>query len=169
MVTYTAHERDSDLTDISARAEAVVFVKEGFAWLAMLFPIIWLLFHQMWIVLAVFVAIFASVEAGVMSMGLSDEVAMVTSLGMSGILALLANDLRRWSLARRGYRLVELVSGRDSSECEERFFTEWLASQGAERKSRPKTTEPTKPIPVAVDETTPSGDDIIGLFPEPGK
>lgn len=169
MVTYTAHERDSELTDISARADAVVFVKEGFAWLAMLFPIFWLLFHQMWIVFAVFVAIFACVEGGVMSLGLSEEVAMITSLGLSGILALLANDLRRWSLARRGYRLVELVSGRDSRECEERFFTGWLASQGAEGNSKPKTPKSDKPTPVAVDKTTPSGDDIIGLFPEPGK
>ncbi len=166
MVTYTAHERNSDLTDIAARAEGIVFVKEGFAWAALVFPFLWLIYHRMWVVLTGFFAIVVAIETGIFALGLADEVAVMTTIALSGIFALQANDLRRWSLARRGYQLVELMSGRDLGECEERFFTWWLASQGAQAGTMPKAA---MQVPASTAKSSAAANDIIGLFPEPGK
>ena len=55
MVTYTVHERNGGSGTLAERADAIVFVKEGFAWAALVFPILWLLYHRMWLVLAGFV------------------------------------------------------------------------------------------------------------------
>lgn len=169
MITFTVHERDSDEQDIAARAEAAVFVKEGFAWVALFFPILWQLYHAMWIVLVGFIVIVGAVQAGVIALGLDDGVAVMTTFVLSGVFALLANDLRRWSLARRGYRLVELVSGRDRAECENKFFTHWLAAQGPQADAPPKAVKRTKPAPAAPGKSSSGGEDVIGLFPEPGK
>ncbi len=169
MVTFTAHERDGEAHDIAARAQGVLFVREGFAWMALLFPIIWLIYHRMWIVLAGFVAIVALVQLGVVTLGLSDAVAVVASVALSGVFALQANDLRCWSLGRRGYKLVALVSGRNRGECEKEFFTNWLAAQGARNDALSETTEAVKSAPAAAGKSDLAGDDVIGLFPEPGK
>ncbi len=170
MVTYTVHERNNEEPDIAARAEKIVFVKEGFAWLALVFPLVWLLYHRLWIVLAGFVVIVALLEVGVMSLGLNEAVAVAATFALSGLFALQANDLRRWSLDRKGFAFVDLVSGRDRSECEQKFFTEWLSGQGAGLKPAPrKIAKRSKPVPAKTEKTSPAGDDVIGLFPEPGK
>jgi len=169
MITYTAHERDSEAQDIAARAEAILFVKEGFAWLALFFPLLWLIYHRMWIVLTGFVAIIILLEAGVVLLGLEDDVAVIATIALSGVFALLANDLRRWTLARRGYRLVDLVNGRDRGECESKFFTRWLASGGAQAETAPKTVKRSNPAPATPGKSPSGGEEVIGLFPEPGK
>ncbi len=170
MITYTVHERDSDAQDIAARAEEIIFVKEGFAWLALAFPLVWLLYHRLWIVLAGFIAIVALLEVGVMSLELNDAVAVVTTFVLSGLFALQANDLRRWSLQRKGFELVDLVSGRDRSECEQTFFTHWLTGKDMQVKAAPgKTAKRAKPAPAVREKMNTDDDDVIGLFPEPGK
>ncbi len=169
MITYTAHERDSDAQDIAARAEAILFVKEGFAWLALFFPLLWLIYHRMWIVLSSFVAILVLLEAGVVYLGLEDDVAVISTIALSGVFALQANDLRRWSLARKGYQLVELVNGRDRGECEQKFFTRWLTSIGAQAEVAPKAVKRANPASATPDKSPSGGEEIIGLFPEPGK
>ncbi len=169
MVTFTAHERDSGAQDIAARAEAILFVKEGFAWLALFFSLLWLIYHRMWIVLTGFVASIVLLAAGVVYTGLEDDAAIISTIALSAVFALQANDLRRWSLARRGYQLVELVNGRDRGECEQKFFTSWLASQGAQAQVAPKAVKHANPAPATPDKNPSGGEEIIGLFPEPGK
>ena len=57
MVTYTVHERSDETGNITDRADKVLFVKEGFGWVALLFPVLWLLYHRLWLVLAGFIAV----------------------------------------------------------------------------------------------------------------
>lgn len=172
MVTYTVHERGGEETDIAARAEKIVFIKEGFAWLALVFPLVWLLYHRLWIVLAGFVVIITLLEVGVMSLGLNEAVAVFTTLALSAIFALQANDLRRWSLERKGFALADLVSAVDRSECERKFFSRWLAHEGAGSDPAPQMSAKS-PKPETAFQDKPSkagtGDDVIGLFPEPGR
>ena len=131
MVTYTVHEREDETGEISERADEIVFVKEGFAWLALLMPILWLLYHRMWLALIGFIALIIALQATFSAIHIADDVSGWAILAVSAIFALLANDVRRWTLDMRGFRLVEPVSGRDLEECEQRFFTDWLAAQGA--------------------------------------
>jgi hypothetical protein len=108
-------------------------------------------------------------EAGVVLLGVEDGVAVISTIALSGVFALLANDLRRWTLARRGYRLVDLVNGRDRGECESKFFTRWLASGGTQAEFTPKAVKHAKPAPATSGKPPIEGEEIIGLFPEPGK
>lgn len=169
MVTYTVHERENESGNVAQRADKIVFVKEGYAWAALLIPILWMLYYRMWWVLAGFVAIMTAIHAGLAAADLADDVALWTTLGVSGVFALLANDLRRWTLGARGYSLVEPVSGRDRAECEERFFTGWLAAQ---EEGQPLAKAQASVSPIAAERVgapNAEADDVIGLFPEPGK
>ena len=170
MVTYTVHERDSSGKDVAARADGILFVKEGFAWWALLFPVLWLLYHRMWIVLLGFVVIAGVLQAGVSVADMPEAIAGFASMGLGFLLALEGNDLRRWSLTRKGYRFAGLVSGRDLGECERRFLTGWLARQATQGGESPNAPPQTRKANVAAaprDAKASQSDDVIGLFPEP--
>lgn len=125
MKTFTVHEPLDPATDLLKRADQLVFVKEGVAWFALFFPILWLLFQRMWLVLALFILALMGVSIATMELGGNEQIALWASLALALLLAVQANDLRRWNLSRRGYRMVAAVAGRNRDECERRFFTDW--------------------------------------------
>jgi hypothetical protein len=45
------------------------------------------------------------------------------------LLAFEGDSLRRWALARRGWRMLGASNGRNRAECERRFFEAWLPTQ----------------------------------------
>ena len=59
MTLYSVYEPPGEASDPEERAEALVFVKEGFSWPALLVPGLWLLYQRMWLELVLFVALFA--------------------------------------------------------------------------------------------------------------
>jgi hypothetical protein len=74
------------------------------------------------------------------------------------LIGLEASTLRRFALARRGWRNVGLVSGTNKEAAERRFFNDWAApGQG-------RSPPPLPPSPAPTFHTPP----IVGLFPEPG-
>ena len=162
MVTYTVHERNEASGTLAGRAQAIAFIKDGFAWMALLFPILWLLYHRMWLVLAGFIALLAVLQGLLILAQFNGEMLGWALAGLSILFAFQANDLRRWSLARRGYWLVGPVSGANRAACEARFFDAWLAAQGAQ-----KSPEPGQATPGAAQKSD-AGDEVIGLFPDPG-
>jgi len=171
VVTYTVHERENASGNITERADAIDFVKEGFAWLALFFPLLWLLYHAMWIVLAGFIGVMVVLQTALTAAGLADGVAAWASIALSLVFAFQANDLRRWSLARRGYRLEGPVTASSRTACEAQFFENWLAAQnarGEENPDQPKRgTNPASAVkPGQADKEPTSGDDVIGLFPD---
>ncbi|MGI9386740.1 MAG: DUF2628 domain-containing protein [Methyloligellaceae bacterium] len=171
MITYTVHERADSVADVALRAESILFVKDGFAWLALFFPVLWMLFQRMWLVLLAFLIIVSALEAGLAAAGLGEMLAGWVTLGASVLFAFQANDLRRWTLARRGYSVAGLVTGRNREECEMRFFESWLAAQEPQGSSDDApSSAPTSTTPKPQPSERPSGktdDDVIGLFPEP--
>ena len=48
MPTFTVHEPPNPPADRIDRAERLVFVKDGFSWLAAVFGPVWLLAHRLW-------------------------------------------------------------------------------------------------------------------------
>lgn len=85
-----------------------VLVPERFAWGALFFGPIWLLVHRAWI--PAVLALAAMVLAAAL-FHRPQAAALIT--GLAVLLGLTGHDLRRWSLERRGYLLVHVVSGRD--------------------------------------------------------
>jgi hypothetical protein len=87
---------------------APVLVREGFSWSALIFGWLWLLLHRAWIPALLLLA------AGVAVVALTADGVRAILLGAIAVLqGLFGNDLRRWSLERRGYRLLHVVAGRD--------------------------------------------------------
>ena len=125
MKTFTVHEPAEPASDPLKRADQLVFVKEGVAWLALFFPVIWLLVQRMWLVLVLFILAAIGISAATMSLGANQQITAWATIALGILLAVQANDLRRWKLDRKGYRMVAAVAGRSREECERRFFADW--------------------------------------------
>jgi hypothetical protein len=138
-----------------------VFIKEGFCWPAFFFTSIWLLFRRMWLVFLLYILAAASVLF--VSAKISPVVTWPIVLLFGILVALEANNLRRWTLERRGYRFVGVAAGHKMAEAEFRFFSTWpgMLHEPTPSSEPPKTAARTILPPVATGE-------IVGLFPRPG-
>ncbi|MBK8208847.1 MAG: DUF2628 domain-containing protein [Rhodospirillales bacterium] len=100
----------------------ICLVKEGFSWPAFFFSVLWALWCRLWLAAA---GIFAAEIAlsGVMSLLGADEMTQAAiSVGFAVLLGVVANDIKRWSLFRRGFLQVAVVTGEDSDAAERRFW-----------------------------------------------
>jgi Protein of unknown function (DUF2628) len=164
VTVYSVYEPPGDTADPEARAEKIAFVKEGFNWPALFVPALWLIFQRMWLELVVFLVLIAGLSWMFGTSDAGQEIAGWVSIGLSLLFAFEANDLRGWALERRGYRLWGVATGRDRTEAERSFFTEWLPEQAR----APRRIVP--PLPAikgaAIAPIRPSGgDEVIGSFP----
>jgi hypothetical protein len=137
-----------------------VFIKEGFCWPAFFFTAIWLLFRRLWLVFLLYVV--ASAAIYYLTAKISPAVTWAVVLLFGLLVALEANNLRLWTLERRGYRFVGVAAGHRMAEAEFRFFSTW---PGVVEKEKP--AEPSKPAPPAILPPIATGE-IVGLFPKPG-
>jgi hypothetical protein len=127
MIIYTVHEPQRPAEGIEARAESVVFVKEGFTIWGFLFGPFWLLFNRLWFELFVALVLAAGLAAALMQFGLKEQAAGIVDLLLALIIGFEGYDLQRWRLQRKGYAFLASVSGRSRLECERRFFDAWIA------------------------------------------
>ena len=100
----------------------IVLVKEGFCWPALFFSVLWAIWNGLWLVALLFLLL----EAG---LGLAFDIFLIGPLSQVALSVLLAvaigfvaNDLRRWTLSRRGYQGAGAVVERDLIAAERRFF-----------------------------------------------
>jgi len=109
----------------SAETDALetIFVREGFAFWAFVFPFIWLIINGMWWVLLGYCVVTGVLEGASLLIG---EIAPGVMLVLTAFLfGLEANQLRRWTLDRNGYRFVGIAAGRRQADAEQRFFDSW--------------------------------------------
>jgi hypothetical protein len=128
LVVYTVHEPPNASGDPIDRAARLVFVKDGFHWLAALFPAIWLLVKGLWLALIVFLVAAAVLTWGVEALGASPTLSGFLLLAVQIIFGFEASMIYTVALERRGWRMAGTVTGRDQAECERRFFEAWLPS-----------------------------------------
>lgn len=107
-------------------AQSIVFVPDRFSWLAFLYSLPFLLWHRMWLVLLAYLAVSVIIELTATSIG--GAAPIIAAFALSVLFALEANGLRRWSLERKGWRLIALSSGTDQEEAELRFFSSLVAA-----------------------------------------
>ena len=138
---YTVHE------DAARRNEddRVVLVREGFSFGAFFIPLLWALYRRAWVVIPAYVALaglimvlFVMFDAGrwtlqyaLGALGAGVPLLMIAhphpavgvlALLMAGLLGFEGNDLRRFMLARRGYRVVDVVAGTSLVDAERAYF-----------------------------------------------
>ncbi len=164
MSVYTVHEPPLRTANSRPDPERFVFVRDGFYFWAFLFGPLWMLWRRLWLVLAVYVAILLAIQGTIVIVGASSLAAMAIAV-MSLLVGLEAGTLRRFTLRRRGWRNVGIVSGEDSQDAERRFFETWLKGAPSEGEVVSPPRPPIQPPPLP---RAPQPPDVIGLFPQPG-
>jgi hypothetical protein len=163
MSVYTVHEPPLRADDRAADANRIVFVRDGFhAWAFLLTPL-WMLWHRLWLVLVLYLAAIGLAEWAALAAGASATTALVIWGLVSLLAGLEASTLRRWTLARRGWKNVGLVIGDDAEAAERRFFDSWIAASPP--AAPPPAIAPGASVPGM---RMPQARDVIGLFPQPG-
>jgi len=162
MSVYTVHQPPLGAADAAGDPHRLVFVRDGFSWWAFLLTPLWMLRHRLWLVLAIYLLISASVDVALRALGASVFTIVIVGLLISFLVGLEAGTLRRFKLARRNWRNVGVVTGDDLEDAERRFFDAWIRQSRAARATSPRSAPAAPPAPPAAQT------DVIGLFPEPG-
>ncbi len=126
VVACTVHEPPQPPPDPVDRGERLVFVKEGFNWFAFLLPPVWMLVNRLWLALAGYLGVAIVLGAGLGALGVSPSWSFLFNLVLNLLVALEADSIERWTLERKGWRLIGTVSGANSRECERRFFERYV-------------------------------------------
>jgi hypothetical protein len=129
MLTFTVHEPPDPPADRVDRAESLIFIKDGFSWIAALFAPFWLLANRLWWPLLGFLVLIGGIEAIKRFAGVDQRWVGLASLALSLMIGFEADTLKRWGLERAGWRTLGSVTGRTAAECERRFFETWLPTQ----------------------------------------
>lgn len=109
-----------DAHDAVGAAENMVLIKEGFCWPALIFGPFWAIWHRFWLVLLALVVVIVSIEAVGLFAG-DTASAMLSTLAWIGF-AFVANDARRWTLERRGWRFARVVAGGRQADAERNYL-----------------------------------------------
>ena len=118
MKSYTIHIPPNATGQ--AAAEGAVFVKDGFCWPALFIPVLWLLWRRMWLVLVLYIVAAGIITAAAAPLG--DTPGAAIAILFAFAFAFEANNLRRWSLERRGFHEAGCSAGRTLEEAEIRYF-----------------------------------------------
>jgi hypothetical protein len=157
---YSVHAPD----DEPDSPERFVFIKDGFSWPALFVPILWMLWHRLWLALVYYV-VFVLLIAWTGRLA-NEDIAVVVAILWSLLFALEANSIRRLSLEDRGWDEVGSSFGKDITEAEARFFATGSGKQpetGALDRRAVMVRAVASPAPRL--QTT--DEPILGLFPEP--
>lgn len=103
---------------------SVIFLKEGFCWPALFVPLLWMLYHRMWLVAGAYIGMSALVALLGQLLGTQETPAAIIGLGFGLIIAFEAAGIRRWHLLRNGYRQVASVAAKNLPLAEARYFAE---------------------------------------------
>ncbi|MDX5592060.1 DUF2628 domain-containing protein [Pseudovibrio sp. SPO723] len=118
-----------------ANAQRITFVKDGFSWGALLIPIIWLLYNRMWLAFLGYLVAVAAIQIAADSVG--GAAPGVFAIGFALLFAIEGSALRVWSLERKNWQTLGIISARNRDEAEVRFFDFWLNDVGAPVNSTP--------------------------------
>jgi hypothetical protein len=164
MSIYTVHQPPLGAAGTLPAPEKFAFVRDGFSFWAFVAAMLWMLWHRMWLVLLIYVVVAIGADAAMHYAGIPAAAVAIVGLFGSLLVGLEAATLRRFTLARQGWKDVGIVSGHDREDAEQRFFDAWVreaAGKPAEPPARPPHP-PSSPVP-----RMPQSPDVIGLFPKP--
>ena len=156
MTVFTVHQPSPRKHESVANPDRYVFVRDGFYFWAFLLGPLWMLWRRLWLVLVIYLAVMAALQAGLWALGVSGIVKFAVAVLVAILVGCEAGTLRRWSLRRR-WTNVGLVVAPNQEIAEHRFFESWSADA-------PTPPAATPPLSMRMPQASP---DVIGLFPEP--
>jgi Protein of unknown function (DUF2628) len=174
MPVYTVHEPPVREAGALADPARFAFVRDGFYWWAFLLTPLWMLWRRLWLVFVLYVVLSIGIETGMRIYGATGGMISLVAALISLLVGLEAGSLRRFTLKRRGWKNVGVVSASDLEDAEHRFFAAWVKGVKPQADTPPAAPPPTTsiapylslskmPLPQA-----PHSSGVIGLFPEPG-
>ena len=172
MPVYTVHAPVTNGADLTA-TDKFAFVRDGFHFWAAVAGVIWLAWHRLWLALTGWIVLMAVVDFGLSWLGVNSRTILAVDVVLALLMGFEAASLRRWTLSRRKWRLLDIVVADDEEAAERRFFARWTArlrltndpysvDRNGSPLSRNVSGQPSSKPPAI-----PQGG-IIGLFPEPG-
>lgn len=125
MASWTVHAPTGDVATAVA-ADRLTILREGLSWSALVVPFLWAPWNRLWLVFVGWLAASGVIQA--IDGFVSDSLGTLLSFAFLVWFGLAGNDLHRWTLERRGHRLVGLVQADDAIEAEARFVSRLAAA-----------------------------------------
>jgi Protein of unknown function (DUF2628) len=160
MPIYTVHEPPLRNGAVASDPERFVFVRDGFYVWAFLLAPIWLIWRRLWLVLLIYLVVTFGIAEALRYAGVGVAGRSFAMLLIAFLVGLEAGTLRRFTLARRGWSHIGVVSGTNLEAAERNFFRDWAAGPGL-------SGHPAPPLPPSSASPL-EAPHIVGLFPEPG-
>ena len=127
------------------QGERTLFLRDGFAFLALVLPVVWLLFHRLWLWALAFLAI-AIAENWLMA----SDGWFLTGFALSAASALFAglegNRLRMERLERQGWTVAAVIDAETLDDAEAFYFADRQASPEVIPQEVPQPTPPSAPL-----------------------
>ena len=167
MSIYAVYEPPLKMRQSAPDPARFVFVRDGFSFWAFLLAPWWMLRHRLWLAFVCYVILAVALSVALRLIGASTAVTIIAGALFSLLVGFEAATLRRFGLARRGWRNVGIVVGDDLESAERRFFDAWVNKTLVDQSSfdgAPRASSPAMGVAMA---RRPSSE-VIGLFPQPG-
>ena len=110
MTFYSVHRDEGKL----------VFVREGFSWMAAVFNFMWALYHRAWTLAALIFAVTFVSHGWLAHQERGFKIAGMILFG--AVVGLIASRLRQWWLGLMKYENLGVVSGLNKDDAERRFL-----------------------------------------------
>jgi len=162
MAIYTVHEPPARMKASRRGADRFRFVRDGFYFWAFVVPVLWLLWHRLWLVLIGYLILAGGLAFGLTALGVSGGPFILATLLLNLLVGLEASSLWRWTLRRNKWRDLGVVAGDTREAVEHRFFSTWSDDLAHTSDAAASTV-----FPRTGRHAVPSQTDVVGLFPEP--
>jgi hypothetical protein len=168
MAVYTVHQPPLRQGETAPDPDRFALVRDGFYFWAFLLGPIWMIWRRLWLVAVLYVAALIGVVFALRYSGANNWMQSLVTFAVMILVGLEAGTLRRWTLARRGWKNVGVVVGDDVESAERRFFANWIDNSSVPSKPAPSANM-AKPQTATLRMPSASSSDIVGLFPEADK
>jgi hypothetical protein len=167
MPTFTVHAPRRRIGD-SVDPERFVFVRDGFYFWAFLLAPLWLIVRRLWLALLGYVVVNGAIGVALYVAGAPGWARFLVAFAVALLVGFEAATLWRWTLDRRGWKMLGFAVGDNLESAEQRFFSGW------EKQMAPPEPPPAAPPPPSPPESAPPAwrnqapeHPILGLFPQP--
>lgn len=133
MTIYTVHLRPGD----ALVNQKPIFIKEGFNFIALLFPVIWSFYQRLWLIGLAFIGL--EVVLMLLTRGQIVSHFSIAAISAAGhfLAGFTANDWLRSRLVRQGYVLADITVADSQLRAEQRYFERCLMTQNQHPQTQP--------------------------------
>lgn len=136
---YTIHERPARTAGGDAE---VLAIASGFRWWAAILPMVWLAWHRLWLGLALYILFSLALGIAFALGDIAEPAATAIGLAVSLLIGFSAADFWRWTLERRGWRLVAVLRAEAGADAEELYIRHRGAPKTASVAPAPQAFAP---------------------------